>query len=298
MTPQLARCETPSEAIVWSHAPVELTQARLRRLGEGVGKVVYASEHWVVKRERSPFEVVAIIVLWKALRKLARILPDAIGRRLAQRPSKQIRLLRLCTQATMLVVPSSIWFTTHVRQVWKLYRRRSLRGENLARSHLAGTYLVPEQITFPPTRVKVGGWPGWLTVSEATERVESTLHHRLVELAEAGRYMEVEEWLDRFLDLRQAGWQRGIFSVDAHLKNFGVTGDRIVLLDTGGLTNRWGEIEDRLTYEEDVARPHIRLGLDSVLGKRQDIADRFDARWKATVNLDVVRSHWPVRSGR
>ena len=31
-------------------APAELTSGRLRRLGEGVGKVVYCSEHWVVKR--------------------------------------------------------------------------------------------------------------------------------------------------------------------------------------------------------------------------------------------------------
>ena len=45
------------------HPPEELTHGRLQRLGEGVGKVVYASEHWVVKRERSPGEVVALKIL-------------------------------------------------------------------------------------------------------------------------------------------------------------------------------------------------------------------------------------------
>ena len=54
-----------------AHAPEELTRDRLKRLGEGIGKVVYASEHWVVRRERSPREVVALIILWKVLRKRA-----------------------------------------------------------------------------------------------------------------------------------------------------------------------------------------------------------------------------------
>lgn len=277
---------------VLARAPEELTQGRLRRLGEGIGKVVYASEHWVVKRERSPSEVVALIVLWKALRRLERLLPGRWGKRLAARPARQIRFLRLLTQAAMAIMPKSLWFTTHVREVWRLYHRRNIRGEGLAQAHLAGTGLVPQRVCFPPARVRIAGWPGWLTVSEATERVETTLYQRLAELARAGRFEEVERWLNRFLELRQAGWQRGLFSVDAHLKNFGVTGDRIVLLDTGGLTNRWREIEGRLAYEEVVAQPHIQLGLGPILAPRPDIARRFDARWKAIVNREVVRSHW------
>ena len=57
------------------HAPEELTRDRLTRLGEGIGKVVYASEHWVVKRERTPGEVVALILIWKILRQWAHMLP-------------------------------------------------------------------------------------------------------------------------------------------------------------------------------------------------------------------------------
>ena len=49
------------------HAPPELTAGRLKRLGEGIGKVVYASEHWVIKRPRTPSEIVALILLWKIL---------------------------------------------------------------------------------------------------------------------------------------------------------------------------------------------------------------------------------------
>lgn len=274
-------------------APEELTRARLRRLGEGIGKVVYASEHWVVKRERSPFEIVALIVLWRILRRLEGILPGRMGRRLLEKPSRQLRFLRILVQAAMAVVPKAVWFPAHIRQIWKQYHSRSLRGERLARGRLAGTSLVPEQVAFPPIRVKVGGWPGWLTVSEATERVETTLYDKLAALAHAGRFDELEQWLDRFLDLRQSGWSRGLFSVDAHLKNFGILADRIVLLDAGGLTNRWKEIEERLVFEEVVAEPHLQMGLGPLLGGRPDIAGRFNARWKSIVNRAVVRGLWP-----
>ena len=282
---------TPAESILLPQAPEELTQTRLFRLGEGLGKVVYASDNWVVKRERSPSEVVALIVIWKVLRKAERHLPRPLGRRLLDRPARQIRLLRVMTQAAMLIVPKSIWFTTHVRELWMQYHMRSRRGERLAQAHLAGTAIIPERVTFPPTKVKVRGWPGWLTVTEATERVECTLFQKLAQLAQAQRYEEIEQWLDRFLALRQSGWQRGLFSVDAHLKNFGVHGDRIVLLDAGGLTNRWAEIEGRLAIEEVATQPHIQLGLGPILGGRPDIGARFDARWKATVNRAVVQQH-------
>ncbi len=278
---------------VLSHAPAELTRDRLERLGEGIGKVVYASEHWVVKRQRSPSEVIALIVIWKLFRSLAHHLPVRVGHRLLERPSKRLRLLRIFVQAVVLILPRSLWLTTHIGEVLFLYRSRDRRGERLAKTHLAGTGLVPERVTFPPTRVRVGGWPGWLTVCEAVERVEATLHQRLAELARAGRCDDIELWLNRFLELRQAGWQRGLFSVDAHLKNFGVTGDRIVLLDPGGLTDSWTEIESRLTFEEVVSEPHIQLGLGGILGGCPAVATRFNDRWRDIVNAGTVLHHWP-----
>jgi hypothetical protein len=152
---------------------------------------------------------------------------------------------------------------------------------------------VPERVTFPPVRVRVGGWPGWLTVSEAVERVEGTLHQRLANLAAEGRFDELEQWLGRFLEFRQSGWQRGLFSVDAHLKNFGVTGDRIVLIDPGGLTDHWPEIERRLSAQDGVEEPHLTLGLGQILSDRPDIAGRFDARWREVVSRDGVLRNWP-----
>jgi hypothetical protein len=282
-----------SQPRVLPHAPAELTGGRLQRLGEGIGKVVYASDHWVVKRERSPSAILALILLWKLVRRVEQNVPGGFGRKLLRRPSRQIRFLRVMVQGVVLVVPRSFWVATHAWQMWTLYTRRDVRGERLAETHLEGTKVMPETIEFPPVRVAVGGWPGWLTVSEATERVEGTLYQKLLELARAGRYEEMEVWLNRFLELRQAGWQRGVFSVDAHLKNFGVTGERVVLLDTGGLTNDWKEIEKRLRGDSEPRPAHRRLGLAPLLRGHPELAARFDAKWNETVNYEEVRRNWP-----
>src|SRR6185436_6359282 len=58
----IGRMQDYLQTEVLPEPPEELIGTFLRRLGEGVGKVVYASPHWVVKRERSPSEVVAIVV--------------------------------------------------------------------------------------------------------------------------------------------------------------------------------------------------------------------------------------------
>jgi hypothetical protein len=280
------------------HAPDELTRDRLPRLGEGIGKVVYASEHWVVKRERTPGEVVALIIVWKILCRWAHMLPFGWGNHLLSRPSKILRLLRLMTETLIAIIPKSVWYTTHVAEVFRIYRARDRRGEKLAQAHLAGTELLPRVITFPPATVLVGGWPGWLNVREATERVDCTLDRRISDLAAAGDFDGVERWLNCFLDTRRSGWQRGLFSVDAHLKNFGIIGDRLVLLDTGGLTNRWSDITARLARDEAVEAPHIQLGLGKALASRPEVARRFDERWKSLVNRESVIGHWPQDKDR
>ncbi len=288
-------------ARILANAPKELLTQPLVRLGEGIGKVVYASPRWVVKRVRSDSEVIALIVLWRLLRRWERFLPVGLGRHLLQRPSRRIRILRVFTQMVIHVLPDRLWYATHIGTVWKRYREQDHRGEKLARDYLLGTSLVPGHIAFPRTHVRIKGWPYWLTVDHATERVECTLHQRLNALAREGRYEEIEQWLNRFLDLRQQGWRLGLFSVDAHLKNFGVVEDRVVLLDAGGLTNEWEEVENRLAFEDVVVEPHIQLGLGALLGARPDIAARFNARWKQVVSVKGVRRHWqalrPVGSG-
>ncbi len=277
------------------HAPEELTQDRLKRLGEGIGKVVYGSKHWVVKRERPPTEVVALIILWKFLRRWAHALPFGWGNHLMKRPSRILRVMRLATQAAMVVLPKSVWFTTHIAQVLRNFHYHDRRGEKLARALLTGTGLVPERITFPPSTILVSGWPGWLTVGEAAERVEDTLDRRLAGLAAAGNFESIRFWLDRFLETRQAGWKKGLFSVDAHLNNFGIIGERIVLLDSGGLTDRWDHVAAQLEREEGGVEPHVRLGLAGVLSEAPELAREFDERWKVTVNRDAVREFWPER---
>ena len=111
-------------------------------------------------------------------------------------------------------------------------------------------------------------------MDEATERVEQTLDKRISDLAAAADFDSVERWLDRFLETRQTGWRMGLFSVDAHLKNFGIIEDRIVLLDTGGLTNRWNDIREKLSSDEQVTLPHVQLGLEGALAARPERSRR------------------------
>jgi hypothetical protein len=284
--------ETSPKPRVLPHAPEELTRARLHRLGEGIGKVVYASDHWVVKRERSSSEILALIAFWKLVRKLERFLPARLSRTLLEQPPPSLRML---LHAIMAVVPKSVWYSTHLGEVLHVYRTRGQTGEALAEKLLSGSELIAHSITFPPTWVTIDEAPGELCVSEATERVEATLHHRLTSLARESRFDELETLLDRFLELRQAGWARGVFSVDAHLKNFGVIGSRIVLIDPGGLTDDWSEVESHLVFEEVAAQPHIQLGLGPALSSRPDIAARFNRRWNAVVNRATVYRHWSGR---
>ncbi len=265
----------PDAVRVLREAPAELTRGYLVRLGEGIGKVAYASEHWVVSRERHPSEIVALILTWKLLRKLDRLIPGEFGRRMLAKPGRQIRALSVLFRVLVQLVPRGVWFTRHARQMFRRYSRDEIRGRKLADAHLAGTSLVPERIQFPPTRVRIPRWPHWLIVSQATERAETTLHERINELARALRFDEIDLWLTRYLDLRRAAWERGVVSMDPHLKNFGIAEDRVVLIDAGGLTTARPEMEDRFTP------PHARLGLEETLRDRPDIAARFDAGWNA-----------------
>ncbi len=285
--------DSPAKVRVLPHAPEELTREPLARLGEGIGKVVYASDHWVVKRERRPSEILALIAVWKFLRRVERLLPAWLKPRIVPDPAKRIRWLMLVFQGVVLSIPKGIWFTTHAGEYWRWYTKSEARGAVLAEKYLTGTSLIPERVAFPPARVRVRDWPGWLVVSEATERVETTLHDRVNDLARSLRFDEIQVWLDRLLATRRAGWKLGLFSLDAHLKNFGVLGDRIVLLDTGGLTNRWPDIEARLNLIDEFLSPHARLGLELTLRDRPDIAERFDAQWRASVNADEIRRLWP-----
>ena len=69
-----------------------------------------------------------------------------------------------------------------------------------------------------------------------------------------------------------------------------------VLLDAGGLTNDWTDIEKRLDCDDQFGSPHVRLGLEMTLRERPDISQRFDAHWSATVNSETIRRHWPPRT--
>lgn len=285
---------TPLQAL--EAAPEELTRGRLKRIGEGVGKVVYASESWVVKRERGASEIIALILIWRMMKRLERWLPERLTKRWFAHPSMPLRALRMALQALVAVVPRAVWFSTHWGRVWQKFVHRDVRGEYLAVKHLSGTSLVPETVTFPPTLVKVTGWPGWLVVTEATERVEETLYDRLKKLAAEGKWNEVERWLERLLELRRAGWRRGVFSVDAHLKNFGVIQSRVVLIDSGGLTDRWEDVERHLASMSKNGSAARQFGLEEILAGAPELAERFEARWRELTSPESLRDLWPART--
>lgn len=286
---------TPLKAL--ESAPEELTRGRLMRIGEGVGKVVYASERWVVKRERGASEIIALILIWRLMKRLEHRLPGRLASKWFTHPSTPLRALRMALQTVVAVVPRAVWFSTYWGRVWRKFVHRDVRGELLAVKHLSGTSLVPETVTFPPTLVKVAGWPGWLVVTEATERVEETLYDRLKKLAAQGRWAEVERWLERMLELRSAGWRRGVFSVDAHLKNFGVIQSRVVLIDSGGLTDCWEDVERHLASMAKNGPVARQFGLEEILAGAPELAHRFEARWRELTAPQSLRDLWPTRPG-
>src|SRR5512146_1119215 len=100
--------EAGGDLQVLPHAPEDLTRGRLRRLGEGINKVVYASDHWVVKRQRRPSEIIALIIVWKFLKKVDHLLPGGIAARLLQRPSKPLRFLQVLFQVVVLPIPKAL----------------------------------------------------------------------------------------------------------------------------------------------------------------------------------------------
>ncbi len=160
--------DPPKQARALPRAPSELTQSPLKRLGEGIGKVVYASQHWVVKRERRPSEILALIGIWKLIRRIEQFCPAWLYRRLAPDRRRRIQLMVMVFRPIIMLLPRGLWFATHIGEYWRWYTKSEARGAMLAEKYLTGTALVPERVTFPPTRIEVPEWPGWLVVSEAT----------------------------------------------------------------------------------------------------------------------------------
>jgi len=71
-------------------------------------------------------------VLWKALRRLNGCCPER-GEKAARPPLPPIRFLRVLVQGAILVFPRALWFSSHIRDVLRLYHRRSVRARNSRR---------------------------------------------------------------------------------------------------------------------------------------------------------------------
>jgi len=155
-----------------------------------------------------------------------------------------IRLIRFfaCSHADRYGDRSEEYLADHAhRRRMEAYRLRDLRGTKLAHCAPGRNQLIPERVIFHG-RVKVGGWPGWLTVQEATERVDATLQQRWLNWPARENFEHLETWLDAF-SIFVNRMAAGTFSLDAHLQNFGVCGDRICcsIREDSPMTGRSGD---------------------------------------------------------
>jgi hypothetical protein len=116
-----ARAPLPRTPRLLPHAPEELTSQRLIRLGEGVAKVVHASPHWVVKRHLSLTGIVALMVVWKAILRVARLLPHPWRAGFVHRSSQNIRLFGTQIQPNIAGIPPSFCCTTHTGEAWRAH---------------------------------------------------------------------------------------------------------------------------------------------------------------------------------
>jgi len=89
------------------------------------------------------------------------------GRRLRERPSAKSVSWGARARGHLIFPELSV--PAHVRDILRLYHRRSVRGERTGAGRLTGSRFIPERIEFPPHGSAIGGWPGWLQVSDAAE---------------------------------------------------------------------------------------------------------------------------------
>ena len=283
----------------------EFTGAPLERVGSGFESIVYGSTCWVVKVPRDErglaASLLATVVVGRALRPL-RTCGGAPGNREPagaamafcrdrRGPTPVARGAR-GLPAILIMVPERSWRGSGIERRARWLRARAEECQRLAMRCLDGTPLVPRRVELPPTRIRTARWGRRRTVTTAYQRVDRTLWDEALRCGRLGRVDELDRWLDRFLSFQIMLWRRGVlFAASNPYENHGVLGDRLVLLDHGGL------IEDPRT---------IRLSLDTVrtrwLEQTRDLyttarstasCEPFGQRLSDLLQPSAVRMHWP-----
>jgi hypothetical protein len=282
----------------------ELTATPLERVDGGTYRVVFGSRGWVVKRSRSFRNSVAIAVAAHLAEKLRRV-TDRRLRALGwgtpglaldpmSREGRSRAMLRLAVvgiiRAGLTVVPAPLWKATPTAREVRDARLSSALSAELA-ARLDGTGLTPPRIDVQATRVRARGRRSF-SVTTAFRRVNHTILADLRAHAKHRRDAEIDALLDGFLECQVELWRRGVFSMDIlPFVNYGVLDGRVVLLDSGSLT------DDPLTIRRFLAARGAKLAYtEAVLAVllTPERARRFRERMAGLFTPIVVRRYGPV----
>ncbi|MBZ0165314.1 MAG: rhomboid family intramembrane serine protease, partial [Candidatus Omnitrophica bacterium] len=287
----------------------EITAQPLVRIGQGWQKVVYASDNWVVQQEWSIAAAATIVKRSRLLNKyIRRFVPNTTLASL--RNPNTFTVKQFAVKIAKIIVFRAMFFTlwslfkmmprfvlqrTHSGRAILAHRDEARQAEDILKnSALANSDYIPRRYSIKPTKVRLAGHLFSVTTTQVVERADNTLHDHLAMLVAEGRVEEAKEWLDRFLRMQVMLWEMGLFEYTFQPGNYGVIGQRLVLLDHGEMTNRHDEINVKLARWHDEAYVWTVSSFERAFGpEHQDIVQEYFERMTRLINKEAIEQHWP-----
>ena len=295
-----------------SEAANELIAHPLPVIGAGLGKAVYGTKHWVVKQKRGLPVTASYFMVRRFTPRWAKIFAERLlsmdfpwGDPAGWLPRDELDQTRLewvfrwryaVARLWLTVIPEAWWLPSEFGREAVAHERMDREGQQLAEQCLKGTGLIPRRVIFPPIQVSVQGWPWRLSVCEAHERTDISLRSHLHQLDTSGRWEDLRAWLDRVAALQPRLWEHGVFNMDMNvLANHGILNGKVVLVDSGRLTNDPRTIGAFLDSNFEQFMIHNRRALTYLLPKHPEVRDYFTAQWRALLTRDNLSAVWPVK---